>query len=48
MKRPTTEPERLDLNSDRARRIAENLARVFAEVELAIQERRRQAQREQQ
>lgn len=45
MTAPSNEPERLDPNSDRAKRIAENLAEVFADVELAIEQRRRQAER---
>ncbi|MDQ1645379.1 MAG: hypothetical protein QOJ50_1563 [Cryptosporangiaceae bacterium] len=41
----TDEPERLDPDSDRAKRIAENLADVSADVEHAIQQRRRQSER---
>lgn len=40
------EPERLDPTSDRARRIADNLAEVFADVELAIEQRRRAHERD--
>jgi TATA-binding protein-associated factor Taf7 len=41
----TEQDERLDPNSDRAKRIAENLADVFADVEHAIAQRRRQTER---
>jgi len=43
MSRPDAAAERLDLDSDRARRLADQLAEVFAEVELAIERRRRAA-----
>lgn len=45
MTAPANEPERLDPDSDRARRIAENLAEVFADVEVAIEQRRLLAER---